>query len=74
MVTTGALEGLAALGLVVGLLGPTVGVTAALGSALLMLGAILAHLRVGLKGRRLLAPTVLLASAVVAGLGYGVSL
>jgi len=72
--TIGALEGCAVVGLAIGLARPWVGVAAGLGSAVLMLGAILAHLRVGLAGRRLLAPTVLMASAVVAGLGFTSSL
>ena len=70
----GVLEGCAVLGLMVGLIRPTVGVAAAYGTALLMLGAIIAHLRVGLAGRRLLAPTVLLASALAAGLGFSAAL
>jgi hypothetical protein len=72
--TIGVLEGCAAVGLLVGLARPWVGAAAGFGSALLMLGAILAHLRVGLSGRRLLAPAVLMTSAVVAGLGFTSSL
>lgn len=70
----GVLECCAAVGLAVGLIRPAVGVAAALGTALLMLGAIIAHLRVGRGGRRLLAPMVLLGSAVVVGLGFSASL
>lgn len=72
--TIGVLEGCAVVGLAVGLARPWVGVAAGSGSALLMLGAILAHLRVGLAGRRLLAPAVLMACAIVAGLGFASSL
>ena len=66
----GVLEGCAAVGLVAGLARPAVGAAAAYGTALLMLGAIVAHLRVRVAGRALLAPTVLLASAVVTGIGF----
>jgi len=70
----GVLEGCAAVGLLAGLIQPAAGAAAAFGSALLMAGAIVAHLRVGLAGRRLLAPLVLLASATSAGLGFAASI
>lgn len=69
----GVLEGFAALGLLVGVVRPAVGTAAAAGVALLMLGAVIAHLRAGLSGRPLLPPMALLAVAVVAGLGYSTS-
>jgi len=69
----GVLEGCAAVGLVAGLIEPAAGAAAAFGSALLMAGAVIAHLRVGLGGRRLVAPLVLLASATSAGLGFAAS-
>jgi hypothetical protein len=56
---------------VVGVVRPAVGTAAATGVALLMLGAVVAHLRAGLLGRPLLPPAVLLGAAVVAGFGYG---
>jgi len=70
----GALEGCAAIGLAVGLIRPEVGTAAAAGVALLMLGAIVAHLRAGISGRPLLPPAALLTVAVVAGLGFGASI
>jgi hypothetical protein len=69
----GVLEGCAALGLAVGPARPVVGGAAAAGVVLLMLGAIVAHLRVGLSGRRLLPPATLLVVAAVAGLGFGIA-
>lgn len=69
----GVLEGCAAIGLLAGLIQPAAGAVAAFGSALLMAGAVGAHLRVGLRGRPLGAPLVLLASAVAAGLGFAAS-
>lgn len=69
----GVLEGFAAAGLVTGVFQAAVGTAAAVGVALLMLGAIMARLRVGLTGRWLLAPTILLAAAIVAGFGFGAS-
>ncbi len=69
----GVLEGCAALGLLVGLVRPAVGTAAAVGVALLMTGAIIAHRRAGLSGRPLLPPMTLLATAVVAGLGFSTS-
>jgi hypothetical protein len=47
-----------------------VGTAAASGVALLMTGAVLAHLRVGLGGRALLPPAVLLVVAVLAGVAF----
>jgi hypothetical protein len=70
----GALEGCAALGLLVGLTRPEVGRAAAVGVALLMVGAVVAHLRAGISGRPLLPPVVLLAVAVVAAAGFSTSL
>ena len=67
----GALEGCAVLGLVVGLARPAVGVAAATGVVLLMLGAIIAHLRAGISGRPLLPPAALLAAAVLAAVAHG---
>lgn len=64
------LEALAVVGLVVGLLRPAAGAAAAVGIALLMLGAIAAHLRVRISGRPLLPPAVLLLVAVLAAAGY----
>ncbi len=66
----GALELCAVLGLAAGLARPTVGTAAASGVALLMTGAVLAHLRVGLGGRALLPPAVLLVVAVLAGVAF----
>lgn len=71
--TIGVLEGCGALGLLVGQVQPAVGAAAASGAALLMLGAIIAHFRVGLAGRRLIAPSVLLAVAVVGVFGFAAS-
>lgn len=70
----GVLEGCAAVGLAAGLARPALGVAAAVGTALLMLGAIIAHLRAGITGRPLAAPTMLLASAIVTSLGFSASL
>jgi hypothetical protein len=69
----GLLEGAAVLGLLVGLFRPLLGAAAAAGTALLMLGAILAHVRVGLGGGRLLAPAALLTAAVAASVGFVMS-
>jgi len=69
----GALEGCGALGLLVGLIRPQVGSAAAVGVALLMLGAIVAHLRAGIAGRPLLPPAALLTVALVAAVGFGTS-
>jgi hypothetical protein len=69
----GLLEGAAVAGLLVGPLRPSVGGAAAAGAALLMVGAIIAHLRVGLSGRWLLAPAVVLAVAAAAVLGFSTS-
>lgn len=67
----GALEGAAAVGLVLGVRWSALGLAAATGVAVLMLGAVVAHLRAGLKGRALLPPTVLLGVAVTAVVGLG---
>jgi hypothetical protein len=69
----GLLEGAAVAGLLIGPLRPGVGGAAAAGAALLMAGAITAHLRVGLSGRSLLPPAVLLAVAAAAVLGFTTS-
>jgi hypothetical protein len=69
----GLLEGAAVAGLLIGPLRPSVGGAAAVGVALLMVGAIIAHLRVGLSGRSLLPPAVLLAVAAAAVLGFSTS-
>ena len=66
----GGLEACAVAGLVVGLARPAVGAAAAGGVGLLMLGALVAHLRVGLTGRPLLPPAVLLIVAGVATIGF----
>jgi hypothetical protein len=66
----GFAEGSAAAGLVFGLFRPALGLASAAGVALLMLGAVLAHLRVGIAGRPLLPPAVLLGLAVAAAWGF----
>lgn len=66
----GGLEGLAVLGLGLGLVQPALGAAAAVGTGLLMAGAAVAHLRVGLGGRALLAPAVLLGFAVATAIGF----
>jgi peptidoglycan/LPS O-acetylase OafA/YrhL len=63
---TGGLELAAAAGLLAGLAVAPLGIAAAVGVALLMAGAVLAHLRRGIAGRALTAPLVLLAVAVLA--------
>ena len=63
----GALELAAAAGLLLGLAAAPLGVAALAGVALLMAGAVGAHLRRGIAGRALTAPVALLAVAVVAG-------
>ena len=70
----GVLEGCAVLGLLVGLVRPAVGAAAAVGVVLLMLGAIAAHIRRGLAGRELLPPSLVLTLAVLAGVGFGISI
>jgi len=70
----GALEGCAAVGLLVGLVRPAVGSAAAVGVALLMLGAIVAHLRAGIAGRPLLPPAALLTVAVLVAVAHGGSI
>ena len=64
--TIGGLELAAALGLLLGLAVAPLGVAAITGVALLMAGAVVAHLRRGIAGRELTAPVTLLAVAVVA--------
>ena len=66
----GVAEGCAAVGLVVGLSLPGLGLASATGVALLMLGAVVAHLRVGIAGRPLLPPALLLGVAVAAVFGF----
>jgi hypothetical protein len=63
---TGGLELAAAAGLLAGLAVAPLGVAAAAGVALLMAGAVIAHLRRGISGGALTAPLVLLAVAVLA--------
>jgi DoxX-like family len=61
----GALEVAAALGLVVGLFVAPLGVAAAAGSVLLMVGAVISHLRVGDGPDHYLLPAVLAVLAAV---------
>lgn len=60
----GALELLAALGLLLGLLDARIGVAAAIGLALLMAGACITHLRNG-DGPREIAPAVAMTAGLV---------
>lgn len=64
----GALEAAAAAGLVAGVWWQPLGVAAAIGVALTMVGAVLAHLRLGLTGSSLAPPAVVLALAVATAL------
>lgn len=64
----GALEVLGAVGLLVGLVVPVVGVAAALGLALLMVGAIAAHVRVKDVGHAAPAALLLVVAISVATL------
>jgi len=61
----GALELAAVLGLLAGLAVAPLGVAAGTGVALLMAGAVAAHLRRGIAGRELAAPLLLTGIAVV---------
>lgn len=62
--SVGALELGAAAGLLVGLVDGRIGLAAAAGTALLMLGALAAHLRVRVAGPALVPPLVVLALAL----------
>jgi len=64
--TIGVLELFAALGLLAGLLVAWLGVAAAAGVALLMAGAVIAHLRRHIAGAALTPPAVLFGVAVAA--------
>lgn len=66
--TIGVLELCAALGLLAGLVVAWLGVAAAAGVALLMAGAVLAHLRRHIAGAALTPPAVLFLVAVAAAL------
>jgi DoxX-like family len=66
--TIGALEVCAALGLLAGLAVAWLGVAAAVGVALLMAGAVIAHLRQHIAGAALTPPAVLFVVAVAAAL------
>jgi hypothetical protein len=57
--TIGALEGAAAAGLVAGVWWEPIGVAAATGVVLTMIGAVVAHLRLGIAGAGLVPPVVL---------------
>jgi hypothetical protein len=69
----GLAEGSAAVGLISGLAWPVVGFASAAGVALLMFGAVTAHVRVGNLGGSVLPPVVLSGVAVVATLGFATS-
>lgn len=60
----GGLEACAAVGLLAGLVAAPLGTAAAAGVALLMAGAVAAHLRLNIRGRALVAPVGLLVTAV----------
>ena len=64
----GALELLAALGLLLGLVEPWIGLAAAVGLVLLMTGACVTHLRNG-DGPREIAPAVVMTAVLVSYLG-----
>ena len=66
--TIGVLELCAALGLLAGLVVAWLGVAAAVGVALLMAGAVMAHLRRHIAGAALTPPAVLFMVAVAAAL------
>jgi hypothetical protein len=66
----GIAEAAAVCGLAVGFAVPDIGAAAATGVALLMAGAVLAHLRVGLAGRHLVPPVVLAVTAVLTAAGF----
>lgn len=66
-------EGAGAVGLVAGLFAAALGALAAAGVLLLMLAAVGAHLRVGIRGRDLLPPLALGALALTAVIGFATS-
>lgn len=55
---TGVLEAAAGMGLIIGIWWRPVGVAAAVGVVLVMVGAVVAHARLGLVGPRELAPPI----------------
>jgi hypothetical protein len=68
--TVGVLEAAAALGLLVGFRVPALAIAAAIGVALTMIGAVVAHLRVHRTGRALAPPCFVLAFAAATALSW----